>query len=281
MFDDQRMRAAGKAAEDDACWYIDRTLGKSKNWKILHDVILFDKKGDCWCQIDHLVFGRLGYFLVLETKSSKQGMSLDKTTGAWSVWYDRRRQPIKSPVIQNERHIEVLKDFLQTNKVMPRRLGLPVSASFTSWILIEPGCSLPKEYGGAQLVQRDHFEKSLDAFIAKIGISSILRIMGVDEHTKIYDAILAESEENKRVRTTAPIVRRQEQIAVVEPVKQVSEEVKYGPSKDIVVTPPQIKVTESGKYCIKCEVELSHKEAAYCRFNFAKLGRQYLCRKCQ
>lgn len=33
--------------------------------------------------------------------------------------------------------------------------------------------------------------------------------------------------------------------------------------------------------CAKCGTELSTKEVNYCRFNFAKLGRRYLCRKCQ
>src|SRR5690606_41371619 len=64
------------AAEKDAQWHLDRTFHNSLNHRVLHDVLLSDSRSDSWCQIDHLVIGRLGHFLVMETKSAVQGMSL-------------------------------------------------------------------------------------------------------------------------------------------------------------------------------------------------------------
>ncbi len=172
------MRTAGKAAEVDARWYIDRCLHGAKNWTALHDIILFDKRGDTWCQIDHLVFGRLGHFLVLETKSAKEGMSLDNKSGAFTVWFNGRPKPVKSPIAQNERHIEVLRDFVKERDLLPRRLGIiPIQPAFLNWILVQPGARLPLEYDGARLVQRDQFSKALDKLIDSIGVPDLIRLM--------------------------------------------------------------------------------------------------------
>jgi len=88
-------RAAGAAAEEEARWYIDRALHNSRNHRVIHDVMLLDLRSDSWCQIDHMVIGRLGHILVLETKSAVQGMSLHMESGAWSVWFNGRPKPIK------------------------------------------------------------------------------------------------------------------------------------------------------------------------------------------
>gem|GEM_PF-6395728 len=41
------------------------------------------------------------------------------------------------------------------------------------------------------------------------------------------------------------------------------------------------KSEASGTPCANCGGQVTPKEVSYCRFNFAKLGRRYLCRKCQ
>ncbi|MGH6754944.1 MAG: nuclease-related domain-containing protein [Bradyrhizobium sp.] len=279
-----KMRIAGKAAEEDARWYIDRCLHGAKNWATLHDVILFDKKGDTWCQIDHLVIGRLGHFLVLETKSAKEGMSLDKKSGAFTVWFNGRPKPVKSPIVQNERHIEVMRDFLKERDLLPRRLGMiPIQPVFLNWILVQPGARLPLEYDGARLVQRDQFSKALDKLIDSIGVPGLIRLMSRESLATIAKALEDETRENRkvceignRIEAPPPIIEKP-----VPPRPPRTDEEKYGPPQPVPIPSPVSKPAGSGISCAKCSDELTHKEAAYCRYNFTKLGRQYLCRSCQ
>jgi len=286
MFAEQRMKAAGKAAEDDARWHIDRTLKGSKNWRIIHDLVLFDRKSDGWCQIDHLVFGRMGHFLVMETKSAKQGMSLHDESGAWSVWFNGKPKPMNSPIAQNIRHIEVLGDYLKQCEVLPKRLGIALPPSFANWVLVQPGSRVPKEYGGAKLVQRDQFSQELDVFIEKISLGSVLRVMGLDELDRIAQRLEEESRENKRIRNSEsrttpephplpPEPERPAQSGFAHVMSTIVEAVANTPAPAV----PKSEV--SATPCAKCRGLMTFKEVAYCRYNAAKLGRRYLCRKCQ
>lgn len=188
MFGAQRMRTAGRAAEEDARWHIDRTMKDSTNWRVIHDLVLFDRKSDGWCQIDHVVFGRLGHFLVLETKSARQGI--------------------------------------------------------------------------------------------------VLKVMGLDELDRIAQKLEEENRDNKRIRDSAgnstehlPLspgpIKSSPQTGFSHVISTIVEAVANTPRTSV----PKSKV--SGTPCANCRGELTPKEVSYCRFNFAKLGRRYLCRKCQ
>jgi len=305
-------KAAGVAAEQDARWYIDRTFHNSQNYRVLHDVLLFDSRSDAWCQIDHLVIGRLGHFLVLETKSAVQGMSLHAESGAWSVWFNGRPKPMKSPIAQNIRHIEVLGDYLRQHQIMPKRLFVVIPPSFENWILVQPGVRLPKEYGGARLVQRDQFSQEFDLFLKRMSDSSVLKFMTTPELDSIEQKLAGESRENKRVRGLSPTDPKAESAyAAPAPASyRVSEKTQPQPesNSDLRFAPPSEQraqgfahvasvifeaastlstpaaaqsVRQKTTSCAKCGGELTAKEVSYCRFNFAKLGRRYLCRKCQ
>lgn len=288
MIGQQKMRAAGMAAENDARWHIDRTLKTSRNWRVLHDVVLFDRKADGWCQIDHLVFGRMGHFVVMETKSAREGMSLHEQSGAWSVWFNGKPKPMKSPISQNIRHIEVLGDYLKQCNVMPKRFGLSIAPAFANWVLVEPGCRVPKEYGGARLVQRDQFSQALDVFIEKIGVSDLLKVMLNEELARVFSTLEEESRENKRLRGLPSNPAEPPPIQIAESAShyqtsgfghvlaEIAEAVITSPSPPPVAR-PYMKIVP----CAKCGGELSSKEISYCRFNFAKFGRRYLCRNCQ
>lgn len=305
-------KAAGVAAEQDARWYIDRTFHNSQNYRVLHDVLLSDPRSDAWCQIDHLIIGWLGHFLVLETKSAVQGMTLHAESGAWSVWYGGRPKPMKSPIAQNIRHIEVLGDYLRQRQIMPKRLFLEIPPAFENWILVQPGTRLPKEYDGARLVQRDQFPQAFNAFLEKLSVANAVRFMTSAELDAIVERLAEESRENKRVRGLSPTVPHAA-VAYADPVPasyRIAEEPPPlpEPDSDLRFAPPSEQkaqgfahvasvileaasslptsaAPQSGRQktttCAKCGGELTSKEVNYCRFNFAKMGRRYLCRTCQ
>lgn len=286
MSPDQRMREAGKIAEDDARWHIDRTLKGWRYWRYIHDLVLFDRQADGWCQIDHVVFGHLGHFLVLETKSAKEGLSLHQESGAWSVWFNGRPKPMKSPIAQNIRHIEVLQDYLTQCEVMPKRLGITIPPTFVNWVMVEPGSRVPKEYEKARLVQRDQFSQELHGFIDKLGVANVVKMMSLDELDRIAQKLEEESRENKRIKSTEtgssvppPLppepIHAAPQSGFAHVVSAVVESVANIPAASVP------KSEASGTPCAKCGGQLTFKEVAYCRYNSAKVGRKYLCRKCQ
>jgi hypothetical protein len=293
-------RAAGAAAEQEARWYIDRTFSKAQNNRVLHDVLLSDTRADAWCQIDHLIIGRLGYFIVLETKSAVQGMSLHTESGAWSVWHNGKPKPMKSPIAQNMRHIEVLGDFLRAKQIMPKRLFVSISPKFENWILVQPGARLPKEFGGARLVQRDQVSQVFDEFLVKLPNSTLVKVMTTAELDSIVQRIEDESLENKRVRDLSSKssdpkseVTQSNEISRVAATPDVSmSDLRFAPPaererhqcENRVPTPSVSPIRPNraqGTLCASCGGEMTSKEVNYCRFNFAKMGRRYLCRKCQ
>ena len=194
---------------------------------------------------------------------------------------------MNSPIAQNIRHIEVLGDYLKMCDVMPKRLGIALPPSFANWVLVQPGSRVPKEYGGAKLVQRDQFSQELDVFIEKISFGSVLKVMGLDELDRIAQRLEEESRENKRIRNsesrTAP-----EPPALPPEAKQPDKQSGFAHVMstigEAVVNKPAPAVPKSdvsATPCGKCGGLMTFKEVAYCRYNSAKLGRKYLCRKCQ
>lgn len=294
----QYAKAAGVAAEQEARWYIDRTFHESRNYRVLHDIVLSDSRSDAWCQIDHLVIGRMGHFLVLETKSAVQGMSLHAESGAWSVWYADKPKPMKSPIAQNIRHIEVLGDYLRQRQIMPKRLFLSIAPTFENWILVQPGVRLPKEYGGARLVQRDQFSQEFDLFRQRMPDSSVLKLMTILELDAVVDKLAEESQENKRVRdqplvkSAVPSNRLSEDPPPLPdpdhrfapPVERKAVTREEAVEKPVAAEPPTrstISVRQKVTPCANCGGALTTKEVNYCRFNFTRMGRRYLCRNCQ
>lgn len=252
-----RIEQAGRNAEDDARWHLDRCFGQSKNWRVIHDLTLPDHRSSSPCQIDHVVIGRLADVIVLETKSAVNGMKLDPKTGAWAVYHNGRPKPMASPIAQNIRHIEVLAHHFKENSVFPRRLGIPIKPTFHSWILVQPGVSLPLEYDKAWIVQRDQVEKRFDQFISKVGALDVLSMMGRDELDDVSRFL--QSFQSKPVDLKLSAAREDSEASVL----------------------PRRQERKRGTFCESCEAEIDSKVAAFCRFNAFRLGGKYLCRDCQ
>lgn len=248
---------------------IDRALHGATNWKALHDIVLFDKKSDGWCQIDHVVFSRLGHLVVLETKAAKEGMTLHEPSGAFSVLFNGRQKPVPSPIAQNYRHIEVLGDFLNGCNVMPKRFGLlPIQPTFENWVLVQPGSRISKHYNAARLVQRDQFSKTFDDFIESVGVTRIIRLMLLSELGNVADKLLKESNDNKKIRDYAPPAGETE----LEPVEPLVSATR----KETIIRKVGNRIA-----CATCKTVLTPQEYGYCKIHFSKLGKRFLCKKCQ
>lgn len=269
MTEEIKMRAAGKSAENESRWQIDRALHGATNWKALHDVLLFDRKTGGWCQIDHLVFSRLGHFVVLETKSAKEGMNLHEPSGGFSVLFNGRALPVRSPIAQNYRHIEILADYLNGCNVLPKRFGLlPIRPTFENWVLVQPGSPVPKKYDGARLVQRDQFSKTFDAFLEDISVTRIFKLMLRSELGLVAEKLAEESKANRRICEQYP--------TVAEPIESVETPATEPRTVQAVVHFVGNRIT-----CASCKAVLTPKEYGFCKIHFSKLGKKFLCKKCQ
>lgn len=150
-----RVLRAGIKGEQESAYLIDFDFAKSKNMVVIHDLRL-EANGRV-AQIDHLIINRLLDVLVLETKHFNTGMKITEE-GEFLRWNDYRKcyEGMASPLAQNERHIEVLKDAFSKIE-MPKRLGVRLAPRFHSYILVAPNARIdrPKKFDTSNIIKAD------------------------------------------------------------------------------------------------------------------------------
>lgn len=137
-----RILRAGIKVEQDAAYLIDFDFKDSLNSVVLHD-LRFEINGRV-AQIDHLLIHRTLNVFVLETKAFHAGLIITEQ-GEFLRWNDWKKtfEGMASPLAQNERHITVLKSVFEQIE-MPTRLGIRLSPTFHSIILVEPSARIDR-----------------------------------------------------------------------------------------------------------------------------------------
>lgn len=157
-----RILRAGIKAEQDAAYLIDFDFKDSLNSVVLHD-LRFEINGRV-AQIDHLLIHRTLNVFVLETKAFHAGLKITEQ-GEFLRWNDWKKtfEGMASPLAQNERHITVLKSVFEQIE-MPTRLGIRLSPTFHSIILVEPSARIdrPKKFDTQSVIKADMLLKRLD-----------------------------------------------------------------------------------------------------------------------
>lgn len=97
--------------ESDLAYYLDFQFKNDPLTMVIHDITI-EYNGRS-AQIDHLVI-RPALIYVIETKYF--GGKIQFNIKDWNVIYPRKTLSIPSPILQNERHIEVLRDLLNNEK---------------------------------------------------------------------------------------------------------------------------------------------------------------------
>ncbi|MBU1666589.1 MAG: NERD domain-containing protein [Gammaproteobacteria bacterium] len=156
-----RLVRAGNKGERESAYLIDFENAAHKNRVVLHD-LRFEVNGRV-AQIDHLMINRLLDVYVFETKHFNTGLKITED-GEFLRWNDYKKtfEGMPSPLAQNERHIQVLKDvFAQIE--MPTRLGLRLAPSFQTLILISPNARIdrPKKFDTSRVVKADLLGKTI------------------------------------------------------------------------------------------------------------------------
>lgn len=156
-----RNRKAGLRAEREAAYLIDHDFAESKNWAVIHDLRL--EQGGRVAQIDHVLINRWLQIYVLETKGFHDGVKINEE-GEFLRWnnFAKRYEGMPSPLAQNDRHVNVLRDVLATIE-LPTRLGLRIAPEFMSFVLVSPNAQIkrPRTFDASRVIKADQLKKAI------------------------------------------------------------------------------------------------------------------------
>lgn len=182
------MIQAGVKGEQEAAYHLNFTYKDSEKYIILHDLRL--EIGGRVAQIDHLLISRFLDCFVFESKHFHSGIKISEE-GEFLRWndYKHRFEGMSSPIAQNERHIEVLKDAFKQIE-MPTRLGFRLSPSFHSYVLVSSNARIdrPKGFDTSNVVKADVIKQTIQKHFEKESASATwASIAKVIEPTTLYD----------------------------------------------------------------------------------------------
>ena len=196
-----RKRRAGIRGEQDAAYLIDFDYAGSPNWAVIHDLRL--EHGGRTAQIDHLLINRWMDIYVLETKSFHSGIKItEEGEFLRSNNYTHSYEGMASPLEQNERHIQVLKDVVASID-WPTRLGLRIAPNFQSFVLVSSSARIirPKRFDASRVIKADQLKKSIWRDIdSENGVLTILKTAA-----KIVSAETVESVARKLAALHQPV----------------------------------------------------------------------------
>ena len=157
--EDLRIRQAGIKGEKDSAYFINFDYARSANWAVIHDLRL--EHGGRTAQIDHVLINRWMDVYVLETKHTWSGIKITEE-GEFLRWAGRTYQGMPSPLQQNERHIEVLRDVVAQID-LPLRLGVRIAPSFHSFVLVSSNARVdrPKRFDTSRVIKTDQLKKAI------------------------------------------------------------------------------------------------------------------------
>jgi Nuclease-related domain. len=111
---------SGIQGERDAAYEIDFEYGPRDAFMVIHDLRL--EFAGRVAQIDHLLINRALDVWVCETKAFREGVKIDDF-GEWYRYGGKHARGMPSPVEQNRRHVDVLRDVFDKGPVrLPRRI---------------------------------------------------------------------------------------------------------------------------------------------------------------
>lgn len=158
---DLSIRKAGIKGESESAYLIDFHFAASLNWAVIHDLRV--EHNDRVAQVDHLLINRWMECYVLESKHFNAGIKITED-GEFMRWNDYKRtyEGMPSPLLQNERHIAVLRDLMSTLE-LPTRLGMRINFAFQTLVLVSPGARIdrPAKFDSSRVIKADQIKQTI------------------------------------------------------------------------------------------------------------------------
>lgn len=169
-----RMLRAGAKGEEEAAYLINFHYASSDKTAVVHDLRI--EVGGRVAQIDHLLIHRTLNVFVLESKHFHAGVKVSDD-GEFLMWnqYRRAYEGMASPLEQNERHIEVLKEAFSALN-MPTRVGMRLAPIFHSYVLVSSNARIkrPEKLDTSKVIKVDMLSKAIDSQFDKAGFFGVL-----------------------------------------------------------------------------------------------------------
>lgn len=171
-----RNRRAGLKGEAESAYFIDFEFASARNWAVIHDLRI-EHEGRV-AQIDHLLVNRWMDFYVLESKHFHAGLKITDD-GEFLRWnnFQKKYEGMPSPLMQNDRHIQVLRDVLSRIE-LPVRLGMRITPTFQTFILVAPSARIdrPKRFDASRVIKADQLKERIwkdidDANVLQVAVS--------------------------------------------------------------------------------------------------------------
>ena len=277
---DLAIRKAGIKGEAESAYLIDFHYAASVNWAVIHDLRL--ELNGRTAQIDHLLINRWMECYVLESKHFNSGIKITED-GEFMRWNDYKHtyEGMPSPLLQNERHITVLHDLMNTLE-LPRRLGLRIAFEFHSFVLVSSAARIdrPKKFDTRRVIKGDQIKESISRDLDKIGLlKTAAKVVSSDT---VNDVAQQLAKLHKPVRWTMPAPSDAAYDVAPEKPAPVRASRIAEPSASTVVkstnapAPPAAKSTPSigGPQCKECK---SHQGS----IEYGKYGYYFKCSQCQ
>src|SRR3546814_3309131 len=137
---------------------------------------------------------------VLETKHFHAGIKITEDGEVLRCNnYQKADEGMASPLEQNDRHIQVLKDVMAQIE-LPTRLGVRIPPSFQSFVLVGPEAKIyrPKRFDASRVVKADQLKKAIwrdfDNENPLIGLlRTAARVVRSEEHTSELQSLMRTS----------------------------------------------------------------------------------------
>lgn len=158
---DLAIRKAGIKGELESAYQIDFHYAASPNWAVIHDLRL--AHNGRVAQVDHLLINRWMECYVLESKHFNAGIKITEE-GEFMRWNDYKRtyEGMPSPLLQNERHVAVLRDAMNMLD-LPTRLGMRINFAFQTFVLISASARIdrPKMFDTGRVIKADQIKERI------------------------------------------------------------------------------------------------------------------------
>ena len=272
-----RTGAAGRKTEKDAAYQINFWF-RSRNFMIIHDLRI--EHAGRVAQIDHVIINRFLEFYVCESKSFKEGVSINEY-GEWTRLHRGRPIGMDSPISQLERHVQVLKSVFEDGTVgLPKRLGMRLQPVFKPVVLVSNSARIERPKTNVDhvnwVIKIDQLHSRLERDVDEKGPGQVVGALARVVSTETLEAIargLAALHAPKAFDWTARFGLTPTAIEVPASPRPM----RSTPSVSTRAALP----TSAARICDSCQDPLSAKEIEFCQSNAARFAGRQLCYKCQ
>lgn len=273
---------AGIKGEREAAYDIDFYSGGSRNRVVIHDLRL-EHNGRV-AQIDHLVINRMLETFIVETKHFAQGVSISES-GEFTSWYGSKGQGIPSPLEQNKRHIEVLRDLFKQLD-MPSRLGFTLQPDFISIVLVSKNARItrPKKFDASNVIKSDQFESWIQKHIDGLSPLQLAKLVSEETLVDIGRQLVLRHKPLKPDYLSKFGIEARTLVAPTAMPTVVREPEPEPFSSGLEGTAgnsPESEEKKSRLICVSCGAKVTYAVAKFCWNNKKRFDGEVFCMECQ